>query len=168
MPLLRERGANITTRDIAAAAGIAEGTIFTVFRDKEAVLLAALDRLYDPAPTNRRLLEIDPAQPLEVRLQQAVEIIQQGFIGFVQVLTALPPEMRTQPGAKREMLDADVLGSLFQPPRDRLTRDPRVAGQALVALTFAGSNPLLFDPPLPPNEIVSLVLDGIRSKGRRR
>jgi AcrR family transcriptional regulator len=43
LPLLLEHGEMVTTRQIADAAGIAEGTIFRVFADKDELIAAVLD-----------------------------------------------------------------------------------------------------------------------------
>jgi AcrR family transcriptional regulator len=41
VPLVLERGFDVTTKDLAAAAGVAEGTIFRVFESKDDLVLAA-------------------------------------------------------------------------------------------------------------------------------
>ncbi|MFD4991348.1 TetR/AcrR family transcriptional regulator [Cellulosimicrobium cellulans] len=50
IPLLVEHGAAVTTRQIADAAGVAEGTLFRAFADKDEILHAAVVRSLDPAP----------------------------------------------------------------------------------------------------------------------
>ena len=44
LPLLMEHGSAMTTRQIAEAAGIAEGTIFRVFEDKTALIEAVVEQ----------------------------------------------------------------------------------------------------------------------------
>ena len=49
IPLLVERGSDVTTKEVAQAADIAEGTIFRVFPDKRSLFLAAAEEAINPA-----------------------------------------------------------------------------------------------------------------------
>src|SRR5205807_8072614 len=80
LPLLLQNGEMVTTRQIADAAGIAEGTIFRVFEDKDELIGALIERALDPEPLEEALRTIDFAQPLDRCLQSAVVIIQQRVV----------------------------------------------------------------------------------------
>ncbi|MFV0407039.1 MAG: TetR/AcrR family transcriptional regulator [Propioniciclava sp.] len=55
LPLLRTHGTAITTRQIAAAANVAEGTIFRVFRSKDELIHACLLDAWSPDHLHEQL-----------------------------------------------------------------------------------------------------------------
>ena len=75
-PLLQRWGREVSTRQIAEAAGIAEGTIFRVFPSKETLIDTVVADAFDMRRTCLEIGRIDRALDLETRLEQAVEILQ--------------------------------------------------------------------------------------------
>lgn len=162
VPLLLERGLAVTTKDIAHAAGIAEGTIFRAFPDKEAVVHAAVEAAFDPAPSERALAEIDQGLDFDAQLAEAAAIIQRRM----EVIWRLVSLVGDWPERPRRPPDSPALVELFAAHADRLRIDPTTAAYHFRALVLAISHPALAantTPPSPP-EIVTLLLDGIRAR----
>lgn len=172
IPLLRLYGRNVTTAQIAMAAGTAEGTLFRVFPDKESLIQAAIATLFDPTPTLRELERIDLAAPLRERLIQAVEVLQRRVEGIWQLISMLGltvPPMRPESECARtprqdEQL-CEQLERLFEASRDELRCDPAYAARLLRIMSFAGTHPRITDGmPLTAAEVVAILLDGIRRR----
>jgi AcrR family transcriptional regulator len=167
LPLLLAHGPAVTTRQIAEAAGVAEGTIFRVFPDKQSLIEAVVDAAFDMTAINEALAEIDPSLALEQRLVEAVEILRRRFAELHQLRAVVEAMQRAgeSPALPPHRLPPDLSGvaALFEPDRERLRRSPIEAAYLLRGMTLAGTHPaLILDEPLPSSEIVSLFLDGIR------
>ncbi len=99
VPLLRERGAHVSTRELAEAAGVAEGTLFRVFPDKRALLRAAVGVAIDPEPLVGELAGIDRSLPLEDRIRCVIELVAARMDGVMQLVTALHDLVKDRPDA---------------------------------------------------------------------
>jgi AcrR family transcriptional regulator len=164
LPLVLTHGAGVTTRQIAEAAGIAEGTIFRVFPDKESLLAAVFESALDPTTADGALAAIDPALPLEDRLVAAVDILRRRVADLWQLRTALGM-LQGETSVHHKAPDLVPLATVFEPDRDRIRRDPLAAAHVLRGLTIATTHPaLVLDEPLTSEEIVTLFLDGIRAR----
>lgn len=160
LPLVLEHGAAVSTRMIAVAAGIAEGTIFRVFPDKDSLMEAVVETAFDPTPTEQALAEIDLSLPLEQRLSAAIVIIRRRSDSIWRLASTIGVGPVS---AERRHTDFPGLVALFEPDRDRINHVPAVAARMLRSMTMAFSHPMLApEGPMPIDEIISLLLDGIR------
>lgn len=158
LPLLVEHGAAATTRQIATAAGVSEGTIFNVFTDKDELLAAALEVAIDLAPFERAVDEIDRAVPFEQRLVLATELIQRRIVDIWKLVSQLGPQHR--PGDHRPLPDSAALADLFAAEPGRLRIEPADAARLLRALCLSLTHPMLTAEPCSAADIVDLFLHG--------
>jgi AcrR family transcriptional regulator len=166
LPLVLEHGAAVSTRLIAEAADVAEGTIYRVFPDKDALMCAVTQKAFDPQPTLVQLAAIDRAQPLRERLHAAVVIMQHRLTGAFVLIDALglsgpPPGHRQSHDSMNDAFRAalvDVVG----PDVDALRVPAAELAHILRLLVFSGTHPRISDGrPLSAEQIVSILLDGL-------
>ena len=172
VPLLRAHGTSVSTRQIAEAAGVAEGTIFRVFPDKSSLIRAAVLSAFDPLPTLQAITDIEPDGPLRDRLKAIAAVLSDRvadihvLIGLMRTTSGLaePHEFRDQllhsAAAVREAIAERIQGDAFQ-----LRRSPTVVAHLLSSIISStrrgGPFPVPGEPVIPSDEVVDLLLDGL-------
>jgi AcrR family transcriptional regulator len=179
LPLLLEHGGNVSTSQIAAAAGIAEGTVFRAFKDKQDLLLACMRAGINSEAEVATIAGISRDRPLDQRLVEGVRAIS----GYIDRIWTVGQALRTagisedmqrrmhgsddeprEPGPPPELLRvASAMGGLFDETTDNLRVDGERAVRMLLSLVF--SNRMQgagFGQPLDdPAQIVDLFLHGV-------
>lgn len=164
-PLLHEHGRATTTKQIAEAAGIAEGTVFRAFASKEELFDAVLEAEFDPTSFLEDVARIDPGLDLRERMIAFTTLLQRRFVGIFSLMAAMgmrkPPASLTDPDARRR-LALGGLARLLEPDADRFTLPLDRVVDLVRLLTFSGSHPHISEHrPLSPEEIVDVILHGI-------
>lgn len=182
LPLVIDHGIAVTTRQIARAAGIGEGTIFRVFADKEELLDACVAEALSPANALEELALVTMDQPLAVRLTEAASALRAHLERVGAVVGALhatggrgrsgrsggsgPPPDR----AAGSLPVREALTELFEPERESLRLAPEQAAMIFLGLLFvgAGEQPAGGEPTDPPplgmRDLVDVFLHGVLSR----
>jgi AcrR family transcriptional regulator len=186
VPLLVERGGDVSTREIAQAAQIAEGTIFRVFPDKRSLMLAAAEEAINPADgqaafddamaglSGLRDKVVVAAQRVldRMRMTMSVMIAVRAHLMWDEESQKADP-VKKHFGPPQFVLDAQAelhgrLTSIFEEHRGELAVEPEVAAIALRSLIFGASRPELgLNPALTADQIADLLLSGVATRGEK-
>lgn len=164
--LIVAQGGNVSTKAIAEAAGIAEGTIFRVFPTKEAIIDAIFEDAFDYESRQSEIAAIDLNADLETRLVALATILQRRIRRIQELLAAVGfRRLKSMHSRKnRERHDPNLTGitAIIEPDRNRLRVPPQEAARLLFAIVMAMTNPMMGGrSDVDPKEIVTLLLNGV-------
>jgi AcrR family transcriptional regulator len=169
MPLLAQRGPLVTSAEMAEAAGVAQGTIFHVFGDKQAVIDAAVSSAFDLQQLVDEIHGLVHERDLVERLGAAIDLI------CDRLATALPLIMKCG-GSKPKVEDGEhpmvkmrgAITSLLDPDASSLSHPPEQLGAMVFGLCMAAAHQaILEERPMPKGaEMAALFLDGARRRAR--
>lgn len=180
IPLLLEHGASVTTRQVAEAAGIAEGTIFRVFASKDDLLSDAAHTALSDDGLEKGLAAIGPDLGLDATIAAVVDVLSAQITRMrllVATLHALPgapsphaataDEACTRPDPNEHHARiADAVAAALAPHADALATTPERAAAALMALTFGARHPFAGTAALTDRVITDILLHGITKDAR--
>jgi AcrR family transcriptional regulator len=161
--LLIERGHDVSSREIAAAAGIAEGTIFRVFPTKDAIIDAIFADVFDARSDWDQLAAKTALADFKICLIELVGLLQRRLFRMTALFAAVGfRQTQSEPQMiEQRRLNYEALAAVLRPHAHCLRTDPDDAARVLNGLAVALTHPMFTDRPVSdPEEIVEIFLHG--------
>jgi len=177
IPLMSRHGSSVTTAQVADAAGVAEGTIFRLFADKNSFLDAVLEHALDADHVTLSLGRIDPNLSARARILCAADSIR---THFERALPVMHGAMRHGQTARAGASVGRMFGLLLHESealfanelaRGRVHGDARVLARMLVGVCQSVVWQDYFErgprPVLSTEQFISVLIDGccVRASG---
>ena len=166
-PLLLEHGLNVTTRQIAECADVAEGTIFRAFGTNQKLIEAVVDDCLAPGP----VIDAIDAIPADLDLEDTVTWMVRLLQGRIQQIRSLmsaishsqPHGTRLKPPHRDYHRAVDeAMARVLARFDDRFTVGTPTACWAISAMAFAAVMPFADHPDATdPRQLARLILHGI-------
>ena len=168
VPLFIEHGASLTTRQLAEHLGIAEGTIFRAFGDKDALVRAAVRAFFDRADAHLSTGIVDASLPLEEKVSRLVRGAREHARGVFAMLSLLDRSEAGEYIARARSGEFEAaIAKAFAPDAENLGVPPdRIAVLMRVAVIAASAPHHHQRPPLDDDELVQFILYGIAGQPR--
>lgn len=163
IPLLIEHGRDVTSKQIAEAAGIAEGTIFRAFGDKESLVQAAVEKYLDPEPLRDALRAIDPSLPFEHKIRAVIFLMCERFQSIMRIMAVVGRQRPPAPPERQEY--TAIIAALLEPEAQQLNWPPERVAHILRLISFSSAFPPLNDGvDFSVDELTRLVIVGVAGR----
>lgn len=169
LPLVADNITSITTKQIAEAAGVAEGTLFRAFGSLNEILEATIIEFLSIDRLLHKLSTVDLGSDLESKTRHTIEFFQQDFSKARKVLAAVHLDhgdgacLRDQ---FSERIDALVqeLSTRFELHRDELSLAPEIFVGLLKTLSLGAAARAPLTKSFDIDTLTRFALDGGRRK----
>jgi len=151
--LVLEHGPEATTRQIADACGIAEGTLFRVFESKDDILAAVVEQLLDPRFVIDEIAALPPTDHAADTVRALVAVVEGSTTRIRSVMMALHNAQNESdrrrnhgPRDKTKFFDDQVaigrsMARVLAAHEGDLRVDPDTAATFIFTMVFAGNLP---------------------------
>lgn len=166
IPLFIEHGGSLTTRQIADDLGIAEGTIFRAFGDKDALVRAVVDAFFAQTQQTVAPELAQPGLGLAAKLHVVIRAARARARGVFAMLSLLDPaEAREYMKRRRAGHFEEMVAAAFAAEAAELSVPPERLGALIRLLVIAASAPRTAgEAPISDEELVAFALYGIAGR----